>query len=300
MREKMPTYYEILKIEPSASSNEIEAAIDSQYNNFRRLVTHHDQNIVAQANQALALLEQMRATLLDSSKRGIYDAAIGVNAQQLGGLADPSALFQMAAASAPPMTPPMPKLAEAHAVIPAAGFVDAWVCPKCSTPNSKGSQFCSKCGAQVGYDCPKCKTKIHIQSIHCPNCGVNIKTELKRGRDEKSIRLQHIENTITDLNQQVNNIRQQNVSTNEISSDFIIGIVGAIILIFLIIFEAPEALSFFWLLAIVLIVAVIKYRKTEKAEEKNSMVDNTVNKLLSEIEKLKMETCHSLIFRRNN
>lgn len=50
-------YYEILNLQPTASSADIQTAFENQYNQWRRLVTHHDPKVVNQANQALQALE---------------------------------------------------------------------------------------------------------------------------------------------------------------------------------------------------------------------------------------------------
>lgn len=175
----MPTYYEILKVAPSASPAEIESALEERYNQVRRLVTHHDPNIVNQANQALAMLEQVRGTLTDSEKRAVYDAAIGVSGQAFGGLADPDALLASAAASASPLAgfvnaPPSVKAVE-QAVPPphVAQRTDAWICPKCRTANVIGAQFCAKCGAKIGHPCPSCSHMAELTNPFCPHCGAD-------------------------------------------------------------------------------------------------------------------------------
>lgn len=71
----MPTYYEILKLPPTATQAEIESKADAQYNQWRRLVTHHDPNVVDEANRALRTLELVRNTLGNSVERSEYDAS---------------------------------------------------------------------------------------------------------------------------------------------------------------------------------------------------------------------------------
>lgn len=82
----MPTYYDVLRVSPSAAPAEIETALDNQYHHWRRLVTHHDPVVVEEAERALRTLEQIRAVLLTPEKRANYDGSIIV-----GGLADPAA-----------------------------------------------------------------------------------------------------------------------------------------------------------------------------------------------------------------
>jgi len=167
----VPNYYEMLKIQPTAPASEVEAAIEQQYNQWRRLVAHHDPAIVNQANQALMTLEQMRATLIDPGKRAVYDSAIGVTGQQLGGLADPEALLR-----ANPLMPVMSSPASV-ATMPqpqAMERTDAWICtkPQCRKANPIGQQFCSKCGTMLGYACPKCGKLSELANRYCPHCGV--------------------------------------------------------------------------------------------------------------------------------
>ncbi len=92
----MTNYYQTLNLSPSATTRQIEAAIDHQYNKWRRLVTHHDPNIAHQANQALRLLQDIRGTLTNPAKREVYDKAIGLRGT-VGGLADPEALLTQVA-----------------------------------------------------------------------------------------------------------------------------------------------------------------------------------------------------------
>ena len=67
-------YYQILGITPSATVAEVETAVEGHYNKWRRLVTHHDPNVVTRANQALQAIERIRTTLTTPDKRAVYDA----------------------------------------------------------------------------------------------------------------------------------------------------------------------------------------------------------------------------------
>lgn len=191
----MANYYELLKVQPTASSTEIEAAIETQYNQWRRLVTHHDPNVVNQANQALASLQHIRAILTDPGKRAGYDAAIGLSGQSLGGLADPEALLsQASSAPTPIITPPGGIVRTPPASTSATKDVrlDAWECPKCKSPNPIGTRHCKKCGAQVGISCPKCNHLIDVNAKHCSECGADIQRELqqKKAAEEERAKLE--------------------------------------------------------------------------------------------------------------
>ena len=178
----MPTYYEILKIQSTATITEIETALDEQYNQWRRLVTHHDPNVVNQANQALQTLEMIRATLIDLEKRSVYDAAIGVNGP-VGGLADPETLLR---ASVPPIRLASTQRTDQVPPTAANARLDGWVCAQCQTTNPIKTRFCSKCGQQLGLDCPNCGKLTKASDAYCMECGVNIEEfEHKRNAEEE-------------------------------------------------------------------------------------------------------------------
>ena len=86
----MTSYYEMLDIPVDAGSTEIETIIDQKYNDWRQYATHPDPNVVEEANRNLRLLEQIRTTLTDDSRRAVYDAGIGLHST--GGLTDPTAM----------------------------------------------------------------------------------------------------------------------------------------------------------------------------------------------------------------
>lgn len=166
----MPTYYEVLKLEPSASVKAIETAIDDLYDQYRRLVNHHDPEVVEQANRALRHLEDIRLTLTNPEKRAIYDQSLS-----FGGLADPAALLQAAGAGAGITTPP--------AVKSAARDSDAeekpWRCGNCGKVNREGSKRCSNCQNVLARDCPNgCGGVVLIDERYCSNCGVNVEDAL--------------------------------------------------------------------------------------------------------------------------
>jgi len=183
----MDTYYDILKVEPTASVPEIEAAFELQYNQWRRLVTHHDPNVVTQANQALMTLEQVRTTLTDPTKRSAYDAGLRLGGA-VGGITDPTAVLRDAAT--PTFRPTPPKAT--RAVQPASvQRVDAWICPKCQTANPVQTRFCRKCGHQIGNDCPNCGEMVEAVAEFCQACGVNIKEAIEQKEEEEKYRLMH-------------------------------------------------------------------------------------------------------------
>lgn len=172
----MPTYYEILGIEHTASETEIQTAYETQYNRLRRLVTHHDPGMANKANQALQWLDKARGVLLDADMRQAYDAGIGLSGI-VGGLGDPQALEQGvvspgALAGAVMPAPPAPR--SKTPVTLAQDRADAWICPKCQGVNAIGTRFCKHCGQQVGSECVNCGQLVQIDAEFCPACGVNI------------------------------------------------------------------------------------------------------------------------------
>ena len=170
----MSNYYESLHIQPTATDAEITNAIDQQYEQWRRLVTHHDPEVVNQANQQIQLLEKMRGTLTDPAKRAVYDDAIGVRGATAG-LVDPNAVLNSPRLV---MTPPPPQSPNASPPPPGTGVttgaVNAWVCPKCAVANGIGTRFCKNCGNALGRECPNCAKTIESVAKFCPECGVDV------------------------------------------------------------------------------------------------------------------------------
>lgn len=160
----MTSYYEDLGISPDVSVEVIQTAIDTRYNQWRELTTHPDAEMRAEAERNQRLLEQMRTTLTDPTRRAAYDAGIGLSG--LGGLADPAAVLQRAA---PP--PPRPKKGAAKPGDEAGGS-GLWTCPKCATDNPPQTNHCFKCGTQLVRACPACGQMASlIATGFCGNCG---------------------------------------------------------------------------------------------------------------------------------
>ena len=199
----MPTYYEMLKLTPTATAVEIEAAIEAQYHQWRRLVTHHDPNIVNQATQALQTLETIRTTLTNAEKRAVYDAAIGISGP-VGGLADPEALLRATAPSPPPAPP-----AKSQTPVAVSQHPDAWICPKCHKANPIGTRFCNQCGQQLGRQCPKCQQWTEAAFAFCAFCGENMDTFSQRQEHEIQQTISNAFTQISDLIRRVQRVRDQ-------------------------------------------------------------------------------------------
>lgn len=181
-------YYEMLGLATDANTADIHRAVDNRYNEMRQLATHPDATVVEEANRNLRLLEQMRATLTDASRRAAYDAGIGVGGA--GGLADPAAILRKAT------PPPPPRLTTpTQAGAPA----DLWDCPNCSTPNPEWTPFCLKCRTPLLRQCPECgQMKSLVKTVACGNCGFSFDEATRRAA----------------LNSEINTLRAQ-VSTHQ-------------------------------------------------------------------------------------
>jgi len=217
----MANYYELLKVAPSASAQEISNAFDTQYEQWRRLVTHHDPNVVNQANQAIQLLEQIRATLSDPTKRAAYDEGIGL--RSVGGLVDPSAILNMPSVT---MTPPaprqMPVAAQPAAVVPAAPAL--WTCPQCKKENPPNTRFCFSCGTQLVRACPECGQETSLVATgFCGNCGYNYDVATERAKLKSEI-----SSANSQMNYANNQLNEAQGRTSKANTWIVLGIVGLV------------------------------------------------------------------------
>ncbi len=170
----MLTYYDILKLQSTATQAEIETVLDGQYNQWRRLVTHHDPNVVDEANRALRTLELIRNTLGNPVERSKYDASLNI-----GYLATSDQLPRFATQAQNALTSPF--IEDSHSAN--LERVDAWLCQKCKNANPIGQKFCAKCGNQIAEECVDCKKLSPTTNVFCPECGMN-KAQAKRKRQE--------------------------------------------------------------------------------------------------------------------
>ena len=193
----MSTYYEILQVAPTASVQELQVAIDDKYNECRRLVTHHNPTIVNQANVALQLLEKIRGTLLNTELKSIYDEALGITENQVGGLIDPEMASAPQLSSVGSVFSSMPVGGSVKRTVPTtlptntpAPAIDGWYCEKCNSISQVGSLFCKSCGTEIGQNCPQCGTSFEKTAQFCPECGVNPTQFIE---DQKRARAEAIE-----------------------------------------------------------------------------------------------------------
>jgi hypothetical protein len=160
----MKTHYDWLEIEPSATSAEIEAAYESRFDYFRRLVAHHDPDRRREAQEGLDALDTARATLTAPDRRASYDASLGLRSGGVtDGVADPTL--------AKPMAPPQ-LVGSPGPVRPSSRPTSPWTCPQCGYENSPGTKFCIVEGTQLVRECPHCH---HMSSMVatgiCGECG---------------------------------------------------------------------------------------------------------------------------------
>ena len=197
----MNNYYDLLNISQEASQSEIETVLDDQYTKWRALVTHHDNNVVAQANQALNQLEEIRNTLMNPEKRRAYNNRLLASQGNVAGLADPDILLAQKPVGHV-MAPPRPRVSESvQATQAEMDRTDAWICtnPNCKKANPIGTQFCVKCGTRIGLECPSCGEFVEISNKFCSSCGVNKAEFFEIDKEEK----------IHNFKEQIMNIRAE-------------------------------------------------------------------------------------------
>ncbi len=174
----MTSYYEVIDLAPTATPDAIRAACDAKYDQWHRLVTHHDQAIRHQAETAIQTIETIRSVLLDPQRRSGYDAGVGLGGA-IGGLADPSALLQVSAQAT--MAPPKPIGAKQVPDVTEKTLATLWACPRCRSENQPNTRFCLNCGTQLVRTCPECKKETSLAATGiCGSCGYLYETALRR------------------------------------------------------------------------------------------------------------------------
>ena len=198
----MNNYYDLLNISQEANQSEIETVLDDQYTKWRALVTHHDNNVVAQANQALNQLEEIRSTLMSPEKRRVYNNSLLANQGNVAGLADPDILLAQNPVGHV-MAPPRPRAGgSGQAAQTEMDRTDAWICtnPNCKKANPIGTQFCVKCGTRIGLGCPSCGEFVEISNKFCSSCGVNKAEYFKKNQEEQ---IQSLQAQLTDIRAEI-------------------------------------------------------------------------------------------------
>ena len=60
----MISYYELLGVSTTAGRDEIQAACDERYGKWLRLITHHEDKVRRQDEEAIKIIELARETLI--------------------------------------------------------------------------------------------------------------------------------------------------------------------------------------------------------------------------------------------
>jgi len=242
----MTTYYEILGVDTGATASEIENKLDEMQDDLRQRVTHHKPKVVAEANEKMLALEEIRSTLMDSKKRSAYDASL-----KAGGLGDPEAV---ARTTAPFMSGFSARSRHtAGTITNQLERTDAWICTnsKCKHANVVGEQHCAKCGTRIGANCPKCGKMAELSKKFCPSCGVNKEEHFVKAQAEKVKGLisqkNNLENEIEKLSQISNGgmvtnrtLKEHNVPNNTFTEKGLFSITLALIALMLFCFSFME------------------------------------------------------------
>lgn len=281
----MTNYYDFLNINPAASPAEIETALESTRTKWRRLINHHDPNIVNQANQALTILEQIQGTLTNTDKRAAYDTGIGLTGV-VAGLADPEALLKTM-----PLVPPSVKNVQSHKPVETTSD-DLWACPKCGAVNPELSPSCFNCGAQLLRVCPECNQKRSlVKTGVCGNCGSRYDIAVKKRQELRNVltakrqemrdELSTEEQKMQNLNSQVNNLKGEKTEPNGCLAAF--GGVSIFIGCILLMLTAKNPAVFGWGIGalgmgIIILVPLVSSgnRKEKKKNEKIEEVENDI------------------------
>lgn len=266
----MATYYEMLNIQPTASATEIEAALQEQYDYWRRLVAHHDVKVANEANLKLSTLETIRATLTDPSKRSAYDASIGLG-DTLGGLADLSVTLQGLGATMTPLTPGPSKTTEMPSATRSSSL---WTCPKpgCGADNPPHTRYCFKCGAELVRQCPECDAMTSLVATQmCGTCGYNY--EVASQRRALKARISVAQNEVQGLQAQIAGVKAKKVEgcgRNLLGLVAILGISWGI--------YGSQGRFWGWLIGIICIGILIRWYTKVESEKDREM--RNLNQLL--------------------
>jgi len=296
----MNNYYDLLNISQDANQSEIETVLDDQYTKWRALVTHHDNNVVAQANQALSQLEEIRNTLMNPEKRRVYNNSLLASQGNVAGLADPDILLAQNPVGHV-MAPPRPRVGGGGQAAQAEmDRTDAWICtnPNCKKANPIGTQFCVKCGTRIGLDCPSCGEFVEISNKFCSSCGVNKVEYFKKNQAEQIQSLQElIKETQAEIQEaETNPKKYYKAKTYQLKQVFVsitgsnIGkaiFVGGWLMLMLgaIADESGIVSTIGFLLILVGLVLMIIFKGKMKTERVSNYIQNTLQPQVTELRK---------------
>lgn len=154
----MPSYYEILRVSPTATDE----AIREAYAQMR--AAYQGQTGTGPDQQALRLLDAAYATLSDPASRKDYDRTLDSGAT----IRLPQPLARPAAPQ--PLVPARPTaLAPAPSVLGAAEATPR-TCPHCGQQSPAQANFCAHCRRQIANPCPGCGQLVTLGQPICLRC----------------------------------------------------------------------------------------------------------------------------------
>lgn len=143
----MTNFYHLLKLEPTATLDEIKAAYARE--RASRIAQGSEGNL--HINGDLQALDEAYATLIEPSSRAAYDR-MHSSAPTTTMIALPGQL----ALSTISVGRPLPIVQQP--------------CPACGVPNPIQAVMCTVCGRQMTRPCPKCGRAVMLSETVCPRC----------------------------------------------------------------------------------------------------------------------------------
>lgn len=141
----MTNYYELLQLQPAASTAEIQSA----YHRQRASLLAAD---VEDLPQQLTMLDEAYAVLSEPGQRAAYDRS----------LSDEPSSRSLVLADQP---------AGILAPRPSSVPVVQRECWKCGKPNPIQATMCAFCGTQISRPCPQCGQIVALDQTVCPRCN---------------------------------------------------------------------------------------------------------------------------------
>ncbi len=145
----MTNYYQILNLQPTATTTEIKAA----YNRERaRFLSNDEIDSEEQVAVQLKAMEEAYATLVDPNQRTTYDRSLGpdISTRSLVVADQPTSIVLPETPSAPIVQQP---------------------CPHCGELNPTQATMCGKCGGQLSRPCSQCGQAVLLGQTVCVRCN---------------------------------------------------------------------------------------------------------------------------------
>lgn len=230
----MSSYYDEIGTSPTAGTAEIAAACDAKYLHWKGLVGHHNPETAIEASGQLNLIETIRTTLTDPSKRAEYDSRI-----EIGGttatLVDPAAAPTAGTGTPTPrnLSPygmPVAGMDRVAVPQPPVAQPGLWACPNanCAADNPPNTKFCFKCSTQIVQACPNCGQMTSlIATKRCGNCGYSY--EQAKERLQLRQRVDQVESASSGLRANISGLqlqKKQSKAKNLAIAAVIIAVIG--------------------------------------------------------------------------